>query len=610
MCGIYGWFDLESSRTPRQLARMGELLSHRGPDDCGTFIDSGAGLALGHNRLSIIDLSPAGHQPMFNEDGTVALVFNGEIYNFRELRSQLTTAGHQFVSRTDSEVLVHAYEEWGPNLVDRLCGMFAFAIWDAHQQSLLVARDPMGIKPLYYWLGPAGDFVFASELKAFLALDSFDPRPDFSMLRQYLELNFIVDTQRTSLVGVRKLPPGCRMQIRRDHLPLRRAPKPELFYRPPAVEPLEAADDAFDQRADRLFRTFDQVVGEHLQADVSVGLLLSGGLDSSLIASVASRKTPIHTISMRFADSSLDETPYARFVAETIGSRHEEVTIYPGEMRDTLEQSVWYVDDLFGDWGIISTMLLYAKCRAAGVKVVLVGEGSDELFGGYPQYETAGGAAADELSFNRRALRLYRWYSGRRWGRNFWRLRQIVRDLDRESERDMFSTIRRFETKHQLPHCYNMKVDKASMAASVEARVPFLDVRIANEAFRTPREALLRGGTNKYLLRYMARRHNLLPSATADRPKVGGSIATDWLMTSKSFRDFAREVILDGDGLTASLGLLDAMRAYFDRGKSGHAFPRAVSIFAIVAWRLLLLNLWARHYLKATLPRQPLAISV
>jgi asparagine synthase (glutamine-hydrolysing) len=305
---------------------------------------------------------------------------------------------------------------------------------------------------------------------------------------------------------------------------------------------------------------------------------------------------------MGFADSSLDERPYARAVAEWIGSRHQELTIHPDEISNGLERSVWFVDDLFGDWGIISTMLLYNKCRAIGVKVVLVGEGSDELFGGYPQFESAGGAAADALSLDRKTLRLYRSHSGRRWGRELWKFRQIVRDLSRESEGDFFSTVRRFETKHQLPHCYNMKVDKASIAASVEARVPFLDVRIADEGFRAPREALLRDGTNKWLLRHMARRHKLLPAITAERPKMGGSIAADWLTTSSSFRSFAREVILDSSGLTAELGLLDAMRAYFDRGKSGHAFPRGVSIFAIVAWRLLLLNLWSRHYLKATSP--------
>jgi asparagine synthase (glutamine-hydrolysing) len=514
------------------------------------------------------------------------------------LRRQLAAAGHRFISQTDSEVLVHGYEEWGTNLPTKLCGMFAFAIWDAGEQLLLLARDPSGIKPLYYWVSPTGDLVFASELKAFLALHDFDPRPDLPMLRQYMELNFIVDTERTSLAGVRKLPAGHSLRIRRDRLASGRLPDPEAYYVPPTVEPLGGGVDALDQRADRLFRTFDQVVAEHLEADVPVGLLLSGGLDSSLIATVASRRQPIRTISMGFAESPLDERPFARAVAESIGSQHEEVMIHPEEIAQNLEQSVWYVDDLFGDWGIISTMLLYAKCREAGVKVVLVGEGSDELFGGYPQYETAGGAAADKLSFDQRALRLYRWYSGRRWGRELWGLRQIIRDLDRESKSDFFSTIRRFETKHQLPHCYNMKVDKASMATGVEARVPFLDVRIVDEGFRTPREALLRNGTNKFLLRHMARRHNLLPPVIIERPKVGGSIASDWLTTSQTFRNFARDVIFDRNGLTADLGLLDTMRAYFDRGKSGHAFPRGVSIFAIVAWRLLLLNLWARHYLN------------
>src|SRR5439155_13091327 len=183
--------------------------------------------------------------------------------------------------------------------------------------------------------------------------------------------------------------------------------------------------------------------------------------------------------SMGFADSSLDERPFARAVAESIGSQHEEVTIHPEEISENLEQSVWYVDDLFGDWGIISTMLLYKKCREAGVKVVLVGEGSDELFGGYPNYAWCGGEAADRHGFVRKTLRLYRWFSGRRWGRELWHFGRTVRRLCRDAGGDYFSAVRLFETRHQLPHHFNMKVDKASMAVSVEARVPFLDVRVA-----------------------------------------------------------------------------------------------------------------------------------
>jgi asparagine synthase (glutamine-hydrolysing) len=192
---------------------------------------------------------------------------------------------------------------------------------------------------------------------------------------------------------------------------------------------------------------------------------------------------------------------------------------------------------------------------------------------------------------------LYQWYSGRRWGRELWTFARTIQSLSREVGGDMFSTVRLFETRHQLPHHFNMKVDKASMAVSVEARVPFLDVRVAAEGYRTPRALLLRDGTNKYLLRRVAERHRLLPPEITRRSKFGASMAASWIDETPGFRSFARETILDPAGLTAELGLTAAMRAYFDRGRTGHAFPLGVSIFSIVAWRLLLLNLWARRYL-------------
>lgn len=572
---------------------MMNLIRHRGPDDRGVFADGPAGLALGHLRLSIIDLSPAGHQPMFNEDGSVVLVFNGEIYNFQELREQLQKAGHRFLSRTDSEVLVHGYEEWGESVVDKLCGMFAFAIWDVRKRSLFLARDPMGMKPLYYWISPRGAFYFASEIKAFLALAQFQPRPNLRALRQYLELNFIYDENETSLSGVYKLPAGCTLTIRRGETRL----APRSYFTPPPVEPFNE-DGNLDQRTDRLYETLDRVVREHMIADVPVGLLLSGGLDSSIVAALASRHTKVRTISMAFADSDIDERPFARLVSERIGSEHEEVVIRSDEIAADLERAVWYVDDLFGDWGVISTMLLYGKCREAGVKVVLVGEGSDELFGGYPNYVRSGGVEADRLGFLRKTLRLYRWFSGRRWGRELWHFCHTVRRLYKAADGDYFSTVRLFETRHQLPHQYNMKVDKASMAVSVEARVPFLDVRVAREGYRTPRALLLREGTNKYLLRRVAERHNLLPPEIVQRKKFGASMAASWMDQTPNFRKFARDVILDGNGLAAQFGLTSAMHAYFDKGRNGYSFPSGVSIFSIVAWRLLLLNLWARKYLS------------
>jgi asparagine synthase (glutamine-hydrolysing) len=534
---------------------------------------------------------------MLGEDGTHVLVFNGEIYNFRELREELIRCGHCFKSRSDSEVIVHGYEQWGENVVDRLCGMFAFTIWNSRSSTLFLARDPMGIKPLYYWWSPAGAFYFASEIKAFLALSDFRPTANYQSLRQYLEFNFIWDPDQTSLLGIQKVPAGHFLVVRRTDLDSERRPTPRRYYIPPETDAVQDTCTQVDRHSDVLFETLRKVVREHLVADVPVALLLSGGIDSSVIAALAAREGRLRTLSMGFAKSTIDERPHARRVSEYIGSQHREIIIEPDQVVSDLEKSVWFVDDLFGDWGVITTMMLYRKCREAGVKVVLVGEGADELFGGYPNFVSAGGVDSDRLDIFRRTLRLYRWYSGRRWGKVLWDFTHTVSSLHREAGEDSFSTVRLFETRYQLPNCYNMKVDKASMAASVEARVPYLDTRIANLGFRTPRSLLQRQGTNKYLLRHMANRHQLLPSPITEREKFGASVAATWLEQVPSFRQFARETILDTGGWAKPLGLHRAMARYFDSGSKGYGFPHPLSIFSILAWRILLLNLWSRLYL-------------
>jgi len=598
MCGIAGLLLPASPAEALPAARrMARLLAHRGPDDEGFHQEPSIGLALAHRRLAILDLSPAGHQPMWNEDRTVALVFNGELYNFAGLRKELLAAGHTFTSRTDSEVLVHGYEEWGDAVVDRLAGMFAFAIWDARKARLFLARDPLGIKPLYYTVTPAGGFAFASELKAFRAVPGFVPVANRRALAQFLEFNYVYDEHETTLAGVSKLPPGHTLDVDVAAFAAGARPSPARRWSPPAVEPGAAGPAEAARRTDALEDLLTRVVGEHLVADVPVGLLLSGGLDSSLVAALASRGGPVRTLCMAFADSSVDERPFARRVAEHIGSRHEEVVIRPGEMVADLERSVWFVDDLFGDWGVISTMVLYRKCREAGVKVVLVGEGSDELFGGYSHFQRFDAPAADRRSIFRRSLGFYQNQSGRRWGRELWGVRQILREYATETHGDFFSAVRLFEIRRQLPSQYNMKVDKACMAASVEARVPFQDVRVAEAALRLPRALLMRDGRNKAILREIASRNGLLPPEIATRGKYGASIAASWMDEVPSFRGFARDVVLDPAGWAAPLGVEKAMRDYFDRGRGGYRFPHPVSIFSIVAWRLLFLNLWSKQYL-------------
>jgi asparagine synthase (glutamine-hydrolysing) len=595
MCGISGWrLNPGHSVDRKHLVAMADSLAHRGPDDRGYFVDEVRGIALAHNRLSIIDLSDAGHQPMISEDGNTAVVYNGEIYNFQELKKELEGLGHVFKSRTDTEVVLRSYIQWGKCCVERFCGMFAFAIYDAGSMhsarcpKLLLARDPLGMKPLYYTFLPDDKgFAFSSEIKAFLVLPDFHARMNRSSLRQFLEFGYTFDEHETSLEGVYKLPPGNTIEVAGGKVGM-----PKAYFALPALRPGKGS--SLREREEELYATLSEVVVQHLISDVPVGLLLSGGIDSSVTAAIASKHSKITTISMGFAESDVDERSYARIVADYIGSNHIEVTIQPNEVRDDIEDVIWYFDDLFADWGTVSTRLLYRKCRDQGIKVVLVGEGSDEIFGGYSVFETVQRLRGPMLL---RLFQIYRRYAGRRYGRTFPRFYAIMRGYLDECGNDLFHAIRMFESRNQLPNNYVMKVDKASMSVSVEARAPFLDRRVAELACLTPANHLLAEGSNKYLLRSMADRFNLLPLEIIHRPKYGASIAASWMDASTEFRGYARQVVLDRQGWVDELGLRGAMEDYFGGRRQGYSLPRAISIFSNLAWRLLLLNLWSRKYL-------------
>jgi asparagine synthase (glutamine-hydrolysing) len=585
MCGIAGWQTHAAQAWPLSaLDRMADLLAHRGPDDRGEHVDAAAGIAIAHRRLSIIDLGQTSHQPMVDAQRGVVLAYNGELYNFRELRRELKERGHVFQSGGDTEVVLRSYIEWGTGCFARFAGMFALALWDARTATLHLARDAMGMKPLYYLPRQEG-VAFASEVKAFRALPGFRAEVDPSALTQYLEFGYVFETQRTILSGVRKLDPGHRLEIRAG-----RVIADEAWFRPPSPD---AGDTRGEQeRLQELGSVMDQVVGEHLIADVPLGLLLSGGLDSSLVAALAARRGPLLTICMGFDNSGIDERANAREVSQFIGSRHVEILITAAEVKREAMEGAWVFDDLFADWATVTTRLLYRRCREQGVKVVLVGEGADEIFGGYDVFQ-----APQRLGLWQQ-FRLYQRYAGRRHGRLLGPFRRVLNEYLEAAGGDTFHAIRLFESRHQLPNQYVMKVDKASMAESVEARAPYLDRRVAELALRTPREWLLRNNENKYLLRSLARRDQLLPASASGRRKFGAPLAADWLDTDPAFRAFAREHVLDG-AWSGRLGLKDAMTRYFDKGQEGFAFPRAVSLFRNTAWRVLLLELWAEHYLKA-----------
>ena len=585
MCGIAGWLlDDQRRHGVGELQRMLEALSHRGPDDRGVYVHENPGVALGHNRLSIIDLTYGGHQPMVNANNGDVLTFNGEIYNFRELRSELEAKGYCFRSESDTEVLLLAFAAWNTDCVLRIRGMFAFAVWRPTERALFLFRDPMGIKPLYYWISPAGGVVFASELKAFLVLPGFQPTLDRRAVGQFLEFGYTFEDDRTILNGVYKLPPGHFMRV-----PANGKPELERYFNPELVSnPTKKSGDVEKE----LHAVLDEVTAQHLIADVPVGLLLSGGLDSSLIAALAARQTKVRTFTMGFAHSDLDERSQARRVARHIGSEHDEIVIAPREVTDDLESTIACFDDLFADWGTISTRLLYGKCRERGIKVVLVGEGADEIFGGYDIFRSSTSRTPTDWWI----FQLYRRYCGQRYGRYFRSFRAIMREYLRSTDWSRFDAIRLFETRNQLPNNYVMKVDKASMSVSVEARVPYLDQRIAEVAYRIPRDLLLAEGTEKSILRRVARRFQLLPEETLVRPKLGGSMAASWLDEQPAFRTYAKDIILAKGAWTEALGLRPAMEEYFVNNRAGYAFPRGLSIFRNLAWRLLILELWSNAY--------------
>jgi asparagine synthase (glutamine-hydrolysing) len=586
MCGISGWsIHPNSAATLSQDADTFTAgMTHRGPDSTGQFHSRDYSIYLGHNRLSIIDLTDGGHQPMTNEQGDV-MVLNGELYNYQTIRTELEQLGHQFNSASDTEVAIKAFHQWGLSFTEKLKGMYAIAIWSQREQCLHLFRDPLGIKPLYYWRLPNDQgFAFASEIRTFQNLSTFTTEVDRRSLDQFLEFGYSFSPETTIFNGVSKLQPGHRLEIKQQ------SASAQIRFYNPDLRPLASSLVADSEQ--QLFETLSTVVAEHLIADVPVGLLLSGGLDSSLIAALASKKEKIHTFSMGFSDSTTDERPYARIVSKHIGSIHQEISIGPEEILTDLETVAAHYDDLFADWGMISTRVLYSKCKAQDIKVVLVGEGADELFGGYDIFKQSLSTAKRPMDWV--LFQLYRHYAGRRYGGNFVAYRKIMKGYLKQCGNDLFSAIRLFESRNQVPNNYAMKVDKASMSLSLEARAPFLDSRIADIAYRLPRDQLINLSDEKLILKSMARRYKLLPDEILDRRKFGAGIASNWMVDSPSFRQYARDIILANDSWVDELNLRDAMQRFFRHGQSGYAFPRSISLFSNLAWRLLILSLWSK----------------
>ena len=572
MCGICGEWSLLGA-DPKALERMSDVLVHRGPDDQGAVLLGEAGLA--QRRLAIIDLT-RGHQPIANEDGNVWIVLNGEIYNYRELRRDLLARGHSFKTASDTEVLLHLYEERGERVVDELRGMFAFALWDTRRRKLLLARDRFGQKPLF-WRFDGRRFLFASEIKAILAAGGTDaPAPDLDLrsLDEYLTLRFI-PSPRTLFHGIRKLPPAHLLVLDASAVEPPRigglAPVPRIEVR--RYWTLRYVPKRGDREAELVEEARDRIreaVESHLVADVPVGAYLSGGMDSSLVVAMISelREGPLQTFAVGVEDQEFNELPYARTVAAHCGTEHREEVVWP-DMVQLLPSMIRHLDEPSDP--IAACMYHAAALASRHVKVVLTGDGGDEIFAGYDRYFgfrwvslyaalPAGvrryllGPAVHALhdsSAYKNLTQKARWVhdlsfheGGRRYAQAtaFFRfgsegkgglyspavaaqlaeldpMESVVSGFDEAEARDDLDRMLQADISTRLAEHSLMLSDRMTMAHSLEARSPFLDHRLAEFAASLPATLKMRGKTLKYLLRRVAAPY--LPAAILKRPKQG-----------------------------------------------------------------------------------------
>ncbi len=627
MCGIAGIVNTAAEQPVESAAvhRMCQAIIHRGPDDEGIFVKDGVG--FGMRRLSIIDLA-TGHQPVFNEDRSVWVVFNGEIYNFPQLRADLQSRGHRLATHTDTEVIVHLYEEMGRDCVHQLRGMFAFALYDERCRKVLIARDRLGEKPLHYAFD-GKRLLFGSEIKAILAVAPELAQVDRQALRQYVQFGYIPDPA-TSFSDIKKLPAGHLLELENGKLSVSQYwDLPEYGTYSPASE-----EECLEELEQRL----EEAVKMRLIADVPLGAFLSGGADSSTIVALMARLSskPVKTFSIGFRKKDFDETPYARMVAEKFSTEHHELILEPDVVSsvDTLSHSL---EEPFGDASALPTY--YVSCLARQhVTVALSGDAGDEIFAGYNRYRIC----LQDHSFGwipdwmRRIYRerLHNLVPRSIPGRSLtysialpWRERYIedvsLQPLQRQmglfsedflrgaaGDRDPFDQFRDYierapaseplprllylDSKTYLPADILTKVDRMSMLTSLEARAPMVDHIFMEWATGLTSEWKMRGGEQKYILRKLAERVGV-PREALYRPKQGFALPlVHW--TRHELKDLIVSALLEPRTLQRGYVNPPAVRQMLDehfRGRRNHAGQ---------IWRLLMLELWHRNYLEKIHP--------
>jgi len=629
MCGINGIaFPSKSTRSidAEIVARMRDTVKHRGPDDLGVFVDARVG--LGHRRLSIVDVA-AGHQPMTNEDGTLQITYNGEIYNHSDFRAELENKGHVYRTHCDTETILHLYEEYGERCVEYLRGMFAFAIWDQRRKQLFLARDRLGVKPLYYVLLEDGTLYFGSEIKALFAAGAIKPEINFPALPDFLA-NRATSGEETLFFGVKRLMPGHTMTWNDGEVRMRR------YWDVSFAQSEEALSDR--EYISQWYELFRTSVRLRLMADVPLGMFLSGGIDSSAIAATMSGMVdePIKTFSVAFAEREANELEYARLVANAFKTNHHEVVVSPEDFFRALPRLVWHEDEPLAH---PSSVALYFVSRLASehVKVVLTGEGSDELLAGYARYRKTIlnlnlGTKYHNLTpvfvrgiIDKRIKQMpLRFRLRQKLSRTFLTLspdiesiyfenfavfsRSVQQELltaeARErigvfdpyaglkrlfSENDATSLLDRLlysDIKSYL-HELLMKQDQMSMAASVESRVPFLDHKLVEFTCSLPERLKLRGGTTKYILRESMKK--VLPDQILSRPKMGFPVPIgSWLRGVYSF--VLNEHLLSERALSRGIFSPDFVRDLVQRHRSG------IEDHSERLWALLNFELWQRQF--------------
>ena len=617
MCGIAGYVNMDvlQPADARILHAMCGTMIHRGPDDHGTYVEGPVGLAM--RRLSIIDIK-TGHQPVHNEDRTVWVVLNGEIYNFHELRRKLEQRGHVFSTATDTETIVHLYEEYGPRCVEKLRGMFAFAIWDDHRKILLLARDRLGIKPLYYAVVD-GRLFFASELKAILQVPEVERSLNWRAV-SHLFSCLTTPPAESIIEGVRKLEPGQILIASPG-----KSPQTECYWEVRFEPDYNRSEEDF---AEELRQRLEESVALHLVSDVPLGAFLSGGIDSSAIVATMARLAsgPVKTFSIGFPDRDFNELDYARLVAKRFGTDHHELILVP-DVVDILEDLAWYLDEPFGDPSAIPTFMV-SKLAADHVTVVLSGDGGDELFAGYDKYLVE----ERERRFRFVPTRIRRLLGllsrvmpeGMR-GPNLLRhfsLPEVERYLDavtlfRLEDKQKLFTKEAFErlshyepfrleaqelkhgdghwlTKLQsldlqryLPLDILTKVDRMSMAHSIETRVPLLDHELVEFAATIPPELRLRNGRTKYIFKRTMR--GILPDEVIDRPKHGFGIPLGrWFRGQLG--NFVRELLLSETSRRRGIFNTSYVEELVQRHENGRELD-------LHLWTLISFELWCRTFL-------------